>query len=337
MAELMDIIEILAGLLPVLIPFIPMYILSQKIYEKTEFKPRNFALIIGWMAMVLENVSFRVVNFCLADSEEMLMRVVSIGDFVVIAAMVLIFVFISDLKSILFTDLSEDTALKTALALSASFIPIYLALLHLGLGILEFMYMAIWPTGIFILTIDCFEVTDIFRRLKIKSWTLGAAGTLMLLAMPFFSIYHGFSQYVSGDFPRYYPALGEYMALLGSFLFLIPGIQLHRKTEMPEIEGVERENIAIRKFLNNLSMIVGGAASRSILEGAVSGFRKKSDASIALHRDLTIQLDGDWENFFEFLLVTSYQCVGPITFDCSKGIDELESASSRVMEVFRWT
>jgi len=34
MAELIDIVEIFAELAPVLIPFIPMYILSRKISEK---------------------------------------------------------------------------------------------------------------------------------------------------------------------------------------------------------------------------------------------------------------------------------------------------------------
>jgi hypothetical protein len=93
----------------------------------------------------------------------------------------------------------------------------------------------------------------------------------------------------------------------------------------------------MREFLNNLSEIVGGSASRSILEGAVSGFRERSKKDIVLQENMTVKLDKGWEDFFEFLLATAYQCVGPLTFECSRGIDELESASSKAMEVFGWT
>jgi len=301
-------------------------------------------LVTGWTAMLFESLSFRMATSLFADSDALLIGMVSVGNLVFLIAMILVYNSLRRIESTLFPEANGNSFFKTAIAIIAVSIPIYLLLFHLGLGIDEFLYRILWPVGIFILAIDCFEVTDIFRRLKIKSWMLGAIAAFMLLAIPFFSIYDSLAPLVHAglhaqpiDVAINYSYHGEYAALFGSFLFLIPGIQLHRKTEMPGIEGGERENIAIRKFLNNLSMIVGGAASRSILKGTVSGFRKRSGASIALHKDLTIQFDGDWENFFEFLLVTAYQCVGPITFECIKGIDELEGASSRVMEVFRWT
>jgi hypothetical protein len=151
--------------------------------------------------------------------------------------------------------------------------------------------------------------------------------------MSFFSLYDSFVPLIREnlrasliDVAMNYSYHGEHVALLGSLLFLIPGIELYRK----------RENAAVMRFLNNLSEIVGGSASRAILEGTVSGFRERLNKDIVLREDMTVKLDKDWEDFYEFLLATAYQCVGPIAFECSKGISELDRARSRVMEVFGW-
>lgn len=329
--------EILLDVLPVLVPFIPMYILSRKISENTRFKPRISALIAGWIATILDCVSFWLATFYLADSEKLIRGIADLGSFMVIAGMILIYIFIRDIKVVIFPDDGEGTGPKAALAVIAVFIPICLLLLHLGLGAGDLVWAMLWPVGIFLLSIDCFEVAGIFRKLKVNSWMLGALGSLMILAIPFFSIHDVLILYVDETLSAHYNYYGGCIALSGSLLFLIPGMELYREREMPELEESGSENFTLRRFLNNLGEVVGGSASRAILEGAVSGFRDKRDKNISLREDMTVNLENDWEDFFEFLLATAYQCVGPIAFECSKGISELDRASSRVAEVLGWT
>jgi len=335
---IVDIIKIFIELAPVLIPFIPMYILSRKISSKTSFKPKNSALIAGWAAMLFESICFRVAVSYLSGSEELFIGVVSVGNSVFIAAMILIYISLKDMENILFPGARKSVLLKVILALAAAFIPLYLLLFHLSIGIYYFLFVILWPTGIFILSIDCFEVVDIFRKLGIDGWFYGLVGAIMLFAISFFSLYDALVpivrlQPLPISIATNYTYRGEYIALIGSFLFLIPGIELHRKAELPA-HGEGEENTAIREFLNNLGGIVGGSAAISILEGAVSGFKERRKEEISLQKDLTVKFDGSWEDFFEFLLATAYQCVGPIAFECSKNIGALERARAKVMEVF---
>ena len=173
MAALENVIEILVCVLPKLIPFVPMYILSKRISIKTGFKLKSFVLITGWVAALLETATWKGVTFYLAGYRKLLIGVVSLGNFVLIAAMILIYTSLSEIKSTLFPDAHEDVLLKVILALVAVSIPFYLLLSHLNLGIDEFLYMILWPISVFLLSINCFEVTEILKRLKVNSWVLG--------------------------------------------------------------------------------------------------------------------------------------------------------------------
>ena len=326
--------------LPYFAPFISIYILSRKISAKTTITSKSYLFVLGCVIAFLNEIFFVFIDLFYRShsiSEGLFEVLAFIIDLGFVFGMLLIYILLREIRGILTSDTDTNVIWKIMISLIAVSMPISLLFLHLNLTILDFLYTVTWPIAGFFLSMNCFETSDILRILRVRGWVLGAVGALLFVAIPFFSIYDRIGYFIEGVVLTRYSHLGEYAAMLGSLLLIIPGIELHRKTEIPEPEENERENLVMREFLNNLSEIVGGSASRSILEGAVSGFRERSKKDIVLQENMTVKLDKGWEDFFEFLLATAYQCVGPLTFECSRGIDELESASSKAMEVFGWT
>ena len=103
------------------------------------------------------------------------------------------------------------------------------------------------------------------------------------------------------------------------------------------LSGFDYE-LATFLFMNNASMITGDSAM-DILTGAVDGynirFNKKIGISVKEEGiDITNISKEDWKSFINFTIEIFYECIGPTTFECCKGIKSIEDMVKKVKEKY---
>jgi hypothetical protein len=121
--------------------------------------------------------------------------------------------------------------------------------------------------------------------------------------------------------------IGKDMSTLQSTGFSATKI-LARKVESEVGENYE---LATLLFMSNATMLAGDS-SLEILRGTVEGYNKRFNKNIGIKEGvaLTNIPEDDWPPFTEFLLSTFYECIGPMTFECSEGIKTFEGIVGEV-------
>ena len=101
-------------------------------------------------------------------------------------------------------------------------------------------------------------------------------------------------------------------------------LKIERSLATEKIELKEKYVSTTFLFMAEAYNILGGPA-QTIFESTVKGYNERFNKDIRI--DDTIHLSDltgeEWPKFIEFLLNISYQCVGPVTFECCKEMREI--------------
>jgi hypothetical protein len=196
--------------------------------------------------------------------------------------------------------------------------------------------------GYIILALCYFESANFLRSFGSRQWYFVSIASSVLVIHPLILVYNQMKLllgYVESTPPIFILLPFIFSSIAGLFV-LIPSILLllEIRKPMPKIDKKVLENdylTAMFEFLKNSTGIVGGA-TMTIYRSAVEGFNRRFNRDIVI--DDTIHLSGlsedEWPKFLKFVLNTYYQCIGPILFDCTKGIDILDDLTKKIEEKY---
>jgi hypothetical protein len=196
--------------------------------------------------------------------------------------------------------------------------------------------------GYLLLTFCYLELAIFFRKFGSKYWHFLTASSVLLLAYPLISLHNSLriAFGIVESSPLYLRGIQSSFGFIAGILALIPSISLllEMKKPLPRVDKEKLENdylLAIFQFLKNTTNTIGGA-TMTIFKSVVEGYNRRFGKEIRI--DDTVHLSGlsleEWPKFMHFLLDIYYQCVGPITFECSKGIDIMEDTVKKVEEKY---
>lgn len=116
---------------------------------------------------------------------------------------------------------------------------------------------------------------------------------------------------------------------IGSVIAMVNMVFLYKQLKKPlpimSEEEAGRYVIGVFKFLTGISEVIGGT-SLTIFRSTVEGYNERFCRNIKIND--TIQLSGlnreEWPAFIRFMLDVYYKCIGPITWDIARDVEELK-------------
>jgi len=197
----------------------------------------------------------------------------------------------------------------------------------LGWALQRFSYV-----GYVILALCYIESGEFLRRFGARLWYVPSIASIVLLLHPLILIHNQMMilfGYVENT-PEMFRLLPFTFGALAGLVAIIPELWfvLEMKKGMPPIEEKDLKDRYLGdlfKFLTRTSEIMGGA-TLTTFRSTVEGYNRRFNRNIKA--DDTIQLSGlksgEWPEFIRFVLDVYYQCIGPLVFECTEGIDLME-------------
>jgi hypothetical protein len=203
----------------------------------------------------------------------------------------------------------------------------------LGWALQRFSYV-----GYVIFALCYLESGEFLRRFGVRSWYAPSIASIVLLLHPLILIHNqmrilfGYIESTPEMFtllPFTLGTLAGLIAILPEFFFV-----LEMRKGMPAIDERRLESMYVRgilQFLTKTSEVMGGA-TLTTFRSTIEGYNRRFNRNIKA--DDTIKLSGlgseEWPEFIRFMLNVYYQCIGPLVFECTEGIEVMESAADEL-------
>jgi len=193
--------------------------------------------------------------------------------------------------------------------------------------------------GYVIFALCYLESGEFLRRFGVRSWYLPSIASIVLLLHPLILIHNQMRillGYIEST-PEMFRLLPFTFGALAGLTAIIPELWfvLEMRKGMPPIGEKDLKDRYLGdlfKFLTRTSEVMGGA-TLTTFRSTIEEYNRRFNRRVEI--DDTIRLSGlgseEWPEFIRFMLDVYYQCIGPLVFECTEGIDLME----REAEVLR--
>jgi hypothetical protein len=329
----------------ILAPFIVVYTINKKFERELERRPKSIYLVLGLIfctVSIFGTIIVRTLDVFMAEG------VLPVYWFISYLALFVGSLFIYWFVTLLREYQTQESAYQkftSILPMILTFFVFFVATFWAIHPEHDLLWAVARPTLVFgylILSLCYLELASFFRKFGSKYWYFLIISSLVFLGYPLISLYNSIMVALgyAESSPLYLRGIQSSFGFIAGVLALIPSIilLLEMQKPMPKIDKKVLENdylTAMFEFLKNSTGIVGGA-TMTIYRSAVEGFNRRFNRDIVI--DDTIHLSGlsedEWPKFLKFVLNTYYQCIGPILFDCTKGIDILDDLTKKIEEKY---
>jgi hypothetical protein len=329
----------------ILAPFIVVYTINKKFERELERRPKSIYLVIGLIfctVNIFGTIIIRTLDVFMAEG------VPHVYWFISYLALFVGSLFIYWFVTLLREYQTQESAYQkftSILPMILTFFVFFVATFWAIHPEHDLLWAVARPTLVFgylILSLCYLELASFFRKFGSKYWYFLIISSLVFLGYPLIHLYNSIMVALgyAESSPLYLRGIQSSFGFIAGVLALIPSIilLLEMQKPMPKIDKKVLENdylTAMFEFLKNSTGIVGGA-TMTIYRSAVEGFNRRFNRDIVI--DDTIHLSGlsedEWPKFLKFVLNTYYQCIGPILFDCTKGIDILDDLTKKIEEKY---